>query len=124
MKTARAAARASASASTIALSNPESSSVVGISRAAHTSAIARPTAVDPVNTTWSKCSSASTRRPSSRVALRAEIAPCIAASGSAAEIASSSSLAWVRGARSDGFTTTRLPASTACTSWMPMSWIG
>ena len=108
----------------MALSDPESSSVVGIRRGAQTSAIARPTAVEPVKTTWSKCSSASTRRPSSRVALRHSIDPRSDGIASAASIASRRSSACVRGARSEGLTTTEFPATTACTSWMPTSCTG
>jgi hypothetical protein len=119
-----AAARRSASASTIALSRPESSSVVGQSVRAQAAAISRPTAVEPVNTTWSHPPSSTSLRPSSRVDAAHRTLPSGRPAADAHFAARSTSIACDRGERSLGFTVTRLPAITACTNWIPISCSG
>ena len=120
----RAASATSASAITSALSRPLSSSVVGVRVRAHCAAISRPTAVDPVKTTWSKRRVSRSRRPASRVASSSPIDDASSPAPPSASIASSTRSRCDDGARSLGFTVVRFPAITPCASWIPRSCSG
>ena len=120
----RAASATSASAITMALSRPESSSVVGVSVRAQAAAISRPTAVEPVNTTWSNRSRSRRSRPASRVASADVTMSTGRSQSTSASRASSTRIRCDRGARSLGFTTVWFPATTDCASWIPRSCSG
>ena len=86
---------------------PPSSSVVGVRLAAAACATLRPTAVDPVNTKWSKGSEA----------INAAVAasPCTTQNSSGAKNCATSAASWadVWGVSSLGLSITRLPAASA-----------
>ena len=107
----------SASASTMAVSAPLSSSTVGVSVPAAAAATRSPVAHPPVKTILSKPPSDTRRSPSARDAS----AISSQSAGSPQDAARRMSSIWDRGDRSEGFTVTRLPATTACTSCTPSS---
>ena len=118
----RAANAGSASPRTRAESRPDSSSVLPISRAPSSPAMARPTSVEPVNTRWSigPCSPRTSAAPASRSDPMTSSQPA----GHPASTARPASRRCVRGLFSEGLSTTRLPATNACTRCCPASRMG
>ncbi|MBN9122805.1 MAG: hypothetical protein J0I06_27320 [Planctomycetes bacterium] len=108
---ARAASSTFASDSTNIASQPDSSSVDGISRSPSRAASFRPTPSDPVKTTWSTSVSANCG-PASRVAG----STWSSATGKPASRNSARVSSEARGTFSLGFHSTALPATSACAS--------